>query len=97
MTARENKINLNRRRDELLEELNELKEGGQPDSQLNIGLGGDNGNGIVALKQSNNSHNGSPNKNAKEDPNYFENSVKKMKDYIAHLQKRNDAERKNAL
>ena len=50
MTARENKINLNRRRDELLEELNELKEGGQPDSQLNIGLGGDNGNGIVALK-----------------------------------------------
>lgn len=38
MTARENKINLARRKQELLDELNELKEGGQPDADINSGL-----------------------------------------------------------
>lgn len=38
MTARENKINLARRKQELLDELNELREGGQPDADINSGL-----------------------------------------------------------
>ena len=32
----------------------------------------------------------------KESENYFENTVKKFKDYIGHLQKRNELEKKVA-
>ncbi|CDW85684.1 UNKNOWN [Stylonychia lemnae] len=97
LTARENKINLNRRKEELLEELNELKEGGQPDNQIQgfADNGANPSNTSRALQLLPQTR--SPRRTDKDDPNYFENSVKKLKDYIAHLQKRNEIERKNAL
>lgn len=72
--AKENKVNLKKRYDELLDELNELKEGDQMGKEL-------------VIKKDDQAM----------DPNYFENTVKKFKDQIAHMQKRNDQEKHSSM